>query len=378
VLVIIPLGLILVIALADRSGGGLRTPWFVNLILFVVFFGIANAINRARQHRPSRQAAPPPVVAESQAVVEQKTAAVDPAAKGGYLAGHWEQDRLVVSQGEIAAIMKNPDAFDNVITGIERQQPGFFSIPGWWFLVLARKAAVAFKADGSQVWALRPADVTYDHIASVDGRSQAIAFDGTCIAAWKSASWEEFAAAEADRTKAQHRSKPAQKAARWDLLMWSLQTRKDPSSWLSFDLPYDSVNAALTQLSACPDTELKALAGFYGFRKIAKWVKASAPDCLPLIGNALSDAGLAHAKALLLVGMVMGTIILVPLLYILYLYFSHRYLTYDQAFIDQALGVICLVWLAVAAGLTIHAMNLRKSAKRILQEDGVSIDEKPR
>ena len=304
-LVTIPVMIILVVATTKPTyGGGVQIPWYVNLIGILVLCGVANAINRARRNRPSSGTAVTPLVLDSDDVATQTASQVDATAKGGYVAGRMHDSRWIVSSGEMAAIVKNPDAFDNVVAGRE-PQAAMSAAPGaMWFLVLGRESGVAFRQDGSQVWSVRPEGIAPSQlntmVSSIDGRTQRIELDATCVAAWRADTWEGFCRA----VNPKGTPTPSQLPARWALLVWSLSTRKDPTAWLRFKLPYGSIKDGLSQLCASP-SELGLVIDRCGPKKVAKWVGEVAPEHLHTMGRALSAGAQAKAKSHLRTGVVL-------------------------------------------------------------------------
>jgi hypothetical protein len=281
-------------------GGGVQTPWYVIPICMLVLCGTANAINRARRHRPSSGVAVSPPLLESDEIANQKANAVDAAAKGGYVAGRMQDGRFVLSSGEVSAILKNPDAFDNVLVGQEPQELMSASPRAKWFLVLARGAGIAIRQDGSQIWSVLPEGVTTSHISSVDGRTQNVEFDATCIAAWRCDTWQGLCVAINPKGS----PGPDQLPARWALLVWSLSTRKDPSAWLRFRLPYGNIKEGLSQLCASSG-DLAVVIDRCGPKKVAKLVGEVAPEYMPAMEQALSAGAQQKAKYYLRTGFVL-------------------------------------------------------------------------
>ena len=365
VAVAIPLMVILIIVTANP-----KPLWWITPIVAITMTVIAQTINRARRYKPQQDTVVTPIVQESTATVDQRMTAVDAVAKGAKrLAGHIEDDIFKVTSHEIAVILKRPHAFYNVL--VAEESPEMMSInKGKWFLVLAKGQAVAFNQDVTQVWSIKPQDVTEKSIRSVDGRAENIAFEKICILAWQSYTWEQFC----ETAEAKEKKNPNKLPARWSLLVWSLSTGKDPSPWIPFKLPYNSIKEGIEQLCSSPE-DLKTVVRFCGPKNIAKWIAKLAPEHIQAINPVLSAEAQTEATSYFrsgLIVIVFGIVLTFMLISSLIISFDVSLLStshWDAEAITVFLFMMSvgLLVVAIGIGLIIYSRHMLKWSQKDYQ-----------
>ena len=348
--VVIPLVFMVMLANPRAFMGGV--PWWVTGGAMVVFFSIANAINSARRYRVTTGKVVAPVVEQPAAEAQQVAESVDIREKGGRTAGRWANDRFVVSPGDIAAISRNPLAFDNVISGGEPPSP--LGGQGRWFLVLAKGAAVAFKVGADQVWSLSAdsqekftQERQLPKIWSVDGRVQSLDF-GADVVAWNA--WRS--------TNVPPRSEM------WQLFAWSLTTHKDPLPWLRFRLPYSTVREGLSQLCAnSEDLHCLIRDKRVGPTAASQWITHAAPADGPVIVRAIQAVARKKATNSFLggIGVFALAVVFIPLMLSMSSGFSRN----EWALVAFGMMLPVYLFMAIAVGLFVYSWYLRRLAARL-------------
>ena len=140
---------------------------------------------------------------------------------------------------------------------------------------------------------------------SVEGKTENIAFfpprDVAWILAWKSRSWDDFS-----RLTAIMRGK-GYIVSPWTLLVLSAETGHDPSGWLSFELPYRSIQDGFVNLCRLQD-EMEIVVKGSESMSVFKW--ASKLDCQTkeMIFSAVKRHLIRKGRKFMSVGIVMSLI----------------------------------------------------------------------
>ena len=363
-----------------------RVPWFVAVGSAVAFFGIASAINRARRYRgtagqtvkpvvdrpapePRHGSEQTPAIREPGPVREsradtQLTADSTAGPPGIRTAGRWEGDRFVVAAHEIDTVLADPNAFDNVLVASETAE-GISSVTPDWLLVLARGSAIAIRQDRSQIWSLDPRCEPWT-LLSVDGRTQCVRFpdpaSAACFLAWRCDSWREFVHPSAQDVRTPPKALPRQ----WALLVWSLETGKNPACWLKFPLPYSSVREGLSQLCRRDDDLLKVVHSV-GWQVAIRWTDQAAPEDAQVIMDAVREAMAERCRYYTqasILAYILGALATVSSLVAL----VHKLATQGQLeegkyeHLLAALGLGAL-FLAIGVGSTLYARHVKSMSR---------------
>jgi len=260
-LVTIPVASVVMIAIGNTTG---KMPVWLTFIAFVVFFMIANGVNRVLRHG-GVSTEPPPVVpdvdgehspeagtrvAPSVTSVPSGTPKAQVAKEAivevlGEVAGREHGGRFVITETEMQAIDNTPNVFHNVLT-LETIEEGL-STRRTWRIVLGKSEGVAFCFALGVVWSFSKDDIriTTDEICldRPDGRCETFPRESIqgpiCLASWLSHSLEDFRQAVEMYDL---------EFGVWSLLAWQFSEGKDPKSWLSWSLPYSNTAEAIGML----------------------------------------------------------------------------------------------------------------------------------
>jgi len=245
-IITLPLMLVLTIATGRRTG---QMPLWPQFICFVVFFGIANAINRGRKYQAGH--------GQQADILIQRDEHAPSLSQSGHLSmfgrvGRLVDGKLVITESEMQAIQTNPDAFDNVLTLVTTEGDGGMKTRHIWHLVLQQNKGITFCTSLNQAWRFTSDNVTISEkevsIQLDDGLRESFPFDthnsdnAVCLRAWRSKSFQEY--------------KNGDSLGGWGLFAWILVTKKDPGAWLPWELPYQKVADGVATLLAdkvnCP------------------------------------------------------------------------------------------------------------------------------
>jgi len=278
-----------------------------------IFFAVAEAVNRARRYRAKTESEEPPVADSS---VKQGSVApmLVPVGRGTVkrTAGKIVNGRLVLPPAEMEAIIKEPAAFNNVIT-VEEHSANVSGINRKWSIVLAKNQAVAFSWDKAETWTVLPsglpdykARATFAfELQSTDGSLQPVAVDdpleAAALRAWRCETWQQF------QSESQNPRLPKGYLHAWALMGFFLKTGKDIAPYLQFAPPYGTLEEGLSLLCSKP-TEFATILTFVSPKQAAKQLDVVPVNCRDAFVHAIQSQACTRARKYLIGGIVCAAI----------------------------------------------------------------------
>lgn len=252
---------------------------------------------------------------------------------GKRVAGRWEAGEFIVTEEERAAVLRQPEAFDNVLIAHEITLPprllaafcvigacvGFLAAAGlspsfqWRVAGLLAGAVVGAMAGAGVLWFLgrrtflvltKGSALAFETSRKVPGRYPAEGLvvagrnrvwlqddaggrhrfwtaDLWALTAWQSESWEAYRRGLARAHPGEAPPTP------YLLLAWLLSRGRSGASWLRWAPPYRTAAEGWAQLASAP-AEVRALAAFTGAREARRFLRLAAPEDAAFLAGAIA------------------------------------------------------------------------------------------
>jgi hypothetical protein len=303
--------LFVLVLVTGRRGAGIS--WFVTAAGAITYGIIASAINRYRMRSFTETSGTSPVVLlpEPESVLKQET---ESAGARPRIVGQWIDGRFLLTKADLARIRQEPARFDNVLVCTTEPSGVSGSLGDRWYIVLARGSAIACSGDLSEIWTvdrnrLEPKEVSCGaltgsfRLRSTEGAKLVLQFDASillCLLVWRSDNWQDY-------LKRAGETKPPgglwKTPPQWALLVWSIDSEKDPNAWISFPLPYTSNREGLKQLCA-KRADLLNVISAVGTPKAARWLQIAETGDRETIQAVLVEMSGGEARTALVVAVV--------------------------------------------------------------------------